>query len=80
MEFLELFRTGELPPILLGGIVSIIIALPFNLLIAKLKGFRKKPAIISSCIPILNMYVCVGYLLAAIFYQRRDKKSLSEDE
>ncbi|MBQ4844262.1 MULTISPECIES: hypothetical protein [unclassified Pseudoalteromonas] len=80
MEFLELFRTGELHPIFLVVVGSVIIALPFNLLIAKLKGFRKKPAIISSCIPILNMYVCVGYLLAAIFYQRRDKKSLSEDE
>lgn len=78
MEFLQLFRTGELHSILLLVVFSVIITLPINLLIVKLKGFKRKPAIISSCIPILNLYVCIGYLLAAIFYQSKDGKSISE--
>ncbi|MBD1582426.1 hypothetical protein [Pseudoalteromonas sp. S16_S37] len=75
MNIFEMARNGEISVLLLVAILSVIISLPIQLFIAKLKGFRLAPALISGCIPILNLHTMLGYILMAIFYRKSQKES-----
>ncbi|CAM4063703.1 hypothetical protein [Pseudoalteromonas byunsanensis] len=78
INIFAMVRDGSISPLLFWSIISVIIALPIQLLIAKLKGFRLMPALISGCIPILNLHIMLGYILMAVFYRKPREKELEE--
>ncbi|CAM4063712.1 hypothetical protein [Pseudoalteromonas byunsanensis] len=73
INIFQMAREGEISVLVLVSIVGPIIVIPIQLLIAKLKGFRLMPAVISGCIPILNQFTMLGYILMAIFYKKPQK-------
>ena len=64
---LEMLRSGDIHPMYLGVFLSILFSLIINVLIAKIKGYRLKPAVLSALIPFVNTHVSIGYILYAIF-------------
>ena len=80
MDFnlLTMAREGEISVLAFLAIVSLLICPPIQVLIAKLKGFRLMPALLSGCVPILNLHTMLGYILMAIFYKKPEKSASVE--
>ncbi|MCF6436605.1 hypothetical protein [Pseudoalteromonas sp. MMG022] len=70
INIFQMAREGEITAFALVAIVGPLIVIPIQLLIAKLKGFRLMPAVISGCIPMINQLTLLGYILVAIFYKK----------